>query len=253
MSVAWIDYRKAFDSVPHNWIIKSLELFKVSTIIVNFLKFNIRNRKTTLFLSHKSGNLKSNPVDIKCGIFQGDSLSPLLFCLALIPLTTEHDRTGYGHKIGEKSITHLFYMDDLKLFAKDDPKLEGLLQTVKQFSGDIGMKFGLEKCAKATFFKGSLEKSTSIKLENSTKIKELEQEELYKYLGANESNGIQHVTMKEKIRKEYYRRVRAILKTELDSVNRIQSNHIGHTCSHLDIQHHQLEFVRHEENGHKNW
>ena len=63
MSMAWIDYRKAFDSVPHNCIIKSLESFKGSPIIVNFLKSNMRNGKTILSLSHKSGNLKSNPVD----------------------------------------------------------------------------------------------------------------------------------------------------------------------------------------------
>ena len=89
MSMVWIDYRKAFDSVPHNWIIKALELFKVSPIIVNFLKLNMLNWKATLFLSHKSGYLKPNPVDIKCDIFQGDSLSLLLFYLAVFPLTTE--------------------------------------------------------------------------------------------------------------------------------------------------------------------
>ena len=89
MSMAWIDYRKAFDSVSHDWIMKSLELFKVSPVIVNFLNSNMRNGKTTLFLSHKSGKLKSNPVGIKCGIFQGDSLSPLPFCLTLIRLTAE--------------------------------------------------------------------------------------------------------------------------------------------------------------------
>ena len=37
LSVAWIDYRKAFDSVPHAWILKFLEMFKVSHVIVNFL------------------------------------------------------------------------------------------------------------------------------------------------------------------------------------------------------------------------
>ena len=68
--MAWIDYRKAFDSVSHNWIIKSLELFKLSPIIVNFLTSNMLNWKTTLFLSHKFGNLKFNPVDIKSGIFK---------------------------------------------------------------------------------------------------------------------------------------------------------------------------------------
>ena len=33
ISMAWIDYRKVFNSVSHNWIIKSLELFKKSHII----------------------------------------------------------------------------------------------------------------------------------------------------------------------------------------------------------------------------
>jgi len=38
-------------------------------------------------------------------------------------------------------INHLFYMDDLKLFAKDDNKLEEMLQLVKNFTADIGMTF----------------------------------------------------------------------------------------------------------------
>ena len=113
-------------------------------------------------------------------------------------------------------------MNDLKLFAKDDHELEGLLQTVKKLSDNTGMNFGVENCEKATFLKGRLEKSTSIELENSTKIRELEQEEVYKYLGGNQSNGLQHATMKEKI-KECYRRVRAIFKTELNSTNRTQA------------------------------
>ena len=76
---------------------------------------------------------------------------------------------------------------------------------------------------KAIFLKGRLEKLTSTKLDKSRKIKELEQEEVYKYLGVNESNGIQNATMKKKIRKEYYRKVEAILKTELNSAIRIQA------------------------------
>ena len=65
-------------------------------------------------------------------------------------------------------------MDHLKLFAKDDHKLEGLL-TVKKFSDDIGMKFGLGSCRRETFLKEKrVEKSASVELDNSTKIKELE-------------------------------------------------------------------------------
>ena len=38
-------------------------------------------------------------------------------------------------------------MDDLKLFAKNEKEIESLVQTVKIVSDDIGVKFGLDKCA----------------------------------------------------------------------------------------------------------
>ena len=37
LSCAWIDYKEAFDSDPHGWILRSLELFKVSPRAVGFL------------------------------------------------------------------------------------------------------------------------------------------------------------------------------------------------------------------------
>ena len=39
----WIDYKKAFDSVPHEWILRSSELFKVSSRVIGFLKHNMKN------------------------------------------------------------------------------------------------------------------------------------------------------------------------------------------------------------------
>ena len=47
-------------------------------------------------------------------------------------------------------------MDELKLFAKNDQQLQGFLNIVKGFSDDIRKEFGLDKCAKATFFHGKL-------------------------------------------------------------------------------------------------
>ena len=76
---------------------------------------------------------------------------------------------------------------------------------MKTFSSDIKMEFGLEKCAKATFKRRRLTSASNIHIDNSTTIKELEQEITYKYLGVNEGDGIQHAAMKEKIQTEYYR------------------------------------------------
>jgi hypothetical protein len=47
-------------------------------------------------------------------------------------------------------------MDDLKLIAKSEEELRKQIQTVKSFSDDIHMDFGLEKCAEITFKKGKL-------------------------------------------------------------------------------------------------
>ena len=121
-----------------------------------------------MFLNHAKGSMKSDRIKISCGIFQHDSLLPLLFCLSLVPLTNELNSTTYGHEIYERTINHLFYMYDLKLYAKNDSELEGL-----HSSDDIGMEFGLDKCTKATFSKGKLTRTTTVKLNIDTTICEL--------------------------------------------------------------------------------
>ena len=64
------------------------------------------------------------------------------------------------------------------------------------------MTFGLDKCAKVSFKRGKLTRSLSLELDTDTVIKDLDQEEYYKYLGVNKSDRIEHSQMKEKIRKE---------------------------------------------------
>ena len=85
-------------------------------------------------------------------------LSPLLFCICLIPLTEQLNRlnTGYEEHIMKTKISHLLYVDDWKLIAKSEEELRKQIQTVKTFSDDIRMDFGPEKCAKNTFKKGKL-------------------------------------------------------------------------------------------------
>ena len=71
------------------------------------------------------------------------------FVIALIPSISVLTTTKHGYefaKNGEK-INHLLYIDDLKLYAKNEKELDSLVQTVRVFSKDIGMDFGIEKCS----------------------------------------------------------------------------------------------------------
>lgn len=57
---------------------------------------------------------------------------------------------------------------------------------LKIFSGDIRMEFGLEK----TFIKERSTSMSEIKLDESTNIRELDQENIHKYLGIDEGKEI---------------------------------------------------------------
>ena len=75
------------------------------------------------------------------------------------------------------------------------------MRIVKGFSDNIGMEFGLIKYTKATFKRVKLEQPGHVRVDDKTMIKDLEPEKGCKYLGDDESSGIQHTTMKKKTKK----------------------------------------------------
>ncbi|KAI5721426.1 hypothetical protein M8J77_020648 [Diaphorina citri] len=85
------------------------------------------------------------------------------------------------------------------------------------------MEFGVEKCAKAIVQRGKLVITENIKINEEMEIKQLEQDNTYKYLGIEESNEIECEKMKKLIEKEYKRRLRMILSSELNARNKIQA------------------------------
>ena len=82
--------------------------------------------KTRMRLQTENTVLETEDIKTQCGIFQGDSLSPLLFCICLIALTENLNRlnTGYEDQTTKMKISHLLYMDDLKLTAKSEEELQ---------------------------------------------------------------------------------------------------------------------------------
>ena len=71
-------------------------------------------------------------------------------------------------------------MDDLKLYGKDKDQLDSLVQTVRIFISDIGMTFGIEKCAMVEMKRGKLIDSDGLDLPEGEKIGSLQDEEAYK-------------------------------------------------------------------------
>ena len=46
----------------------------------------------------------------------------------------------------EENLNCLLFMDDLKIFAKNEREVNGLISTVEVSSNDIGLEVGMKKC-----------------------------------------------------------------------------------------------------------
>ena len=73
--MAWFDYKKAYEMVPHSWILESLGLAQASGNILKFVKLSMANWETELTSCRES----LAKINIRREIFQGDRLSHLLF------------------------------------------------------------------------------------------------------------------------------------------------------------------------------
>ena len=226
--VMWFDYKKAFDSVPHAWIVKALELAKVPRQLIDSILSLKQYWNTEVLLQTEKETLTTEPIQYLTGILQGDSLSLLLFELCTNPLSFLLNKNSEGYKIGmsserTSSLTHLVFVDDLKTFSSNLKDTLQQLDIITTFSNDIGMSFGSDKCAYMHILNGKRKvRGETIRM-NGLELNELEIGESYKYLGQDEDISYQGTLNKEKVTKEYYRRVRKVWQSELYSRNKVMA------------------------------
>lgn len=218
----FIDYRKAYDMVPHDWLLYVLSLYRVNSTIVNFLKSIMGKWKTTIRVTSKNETMITKEINIKRGIFQGDSLSPYWFCLAMNPLSTllEDLKLGFELRGTERlQIAHLAYMDDIKLYSGTMRGLKIQMKATEDFSRDINMELGIDKCKIQQIQKGKLTSELTYETVDGETITALEADELYKYLGIQQGNMIAHHQLKGILKTELTNRLKSVLKTSLNSRN----------------------------------
>ena len=111
-------------------------MYKISNEIINFIEKTMKTWKVEL----TAGRRRLAEAKVQRGIFQGDALSPLLFIIAMMPVNHILRKCTAGYKLSrsQEKINHLMWMDDVKLFAKNEKELETLIHTVRIYSQDIG-------------------------------------------------------------------------------------------------------------------
>ena len=229
LATAWIDVRKAYDSVSHSWLIKCLEIHRVPTKLVKTISNIIDSWSVQLVIPLEENDVLSDIIKIVNGLLQGDSMCGNLFTLSLNPAAWEIRRTnGYSlSKPIETKITHLIFIDDLKVFTKSLAKLIALLSDLKKKMEDAGLYWNMKKTNFLLMLKGKrdliIEK---IKLEDDTIIDAVKIEDLYKFLGVPEAE--KHVIhdLMTSLTLQIQQRASIVWSSPLSDYNKVQATNV---------------------------
>ncbi|KAL9963192.1 hypothetical protein ACROYT_G032369 [Oculina patagonica] len=138
-----IDFEKAFDSLNHTFLFKVLEKFNFGPYFLQWIKMFYANVSSCVL----NNGFITDLFPVRCGVRQGDPLSPLLFILALETLACRirEDNEIKGSLVKENEIKLTLFADDMTSFLRDIASYHRLLATLQLFSRFSNLKVNNEK------------------------------------------------------------------------------------------------------------
>lgn len=177
LTIAWLDIKDAFGSVPHEYLWSLLSFIGVDRGFVNMLRLLYTDTQSF----YSCGSILTPGIAIKRGVKQGCPISMILFALAIDPVLQAVSSSNIlPYAIGTSNLQTLAYADDVALLANNISDLQSIVNTAVQSASLIGFEFRPEKCA---FLQMPNMNMTNEILINQIRIKEIRGTEFYQYLG----------------------------------------------------------------------
>ena len=145
--VAFIDFKKAYDTVDRDILIKRMKALGINGI---FLR-NIASMymKTEYSIKLKNGHLKA--IRSNLGLKQGDPLSSLLFNLYIDDVNDIFDDLCHPVVMQNEKISHFLYADDLSLLSQSSEGLQRCLDKVYKYSQEKHLTISTKKSKTMVF------------------------------------------------------------------------------------------------------
>merc|ERR1711942_367554 len=145
--LAFIDFKKAYDSIDRKKLIEVLISYKINPMIIDLIVQMYKDDHTII----KLGSM-TEKVEVTGGIRQGCCISTLLFKLVTFKII-EDLRKEKLYKIGKFEDNSIWLADDATLIAEDLQTLEKLLKCLSRVGGRYGLQIN-EKKTKIMKIKG---------------------------------------------------------------------------------------------------
>jgi hypothetical protein len=148
--LCFVDFRKAYDLVPHEALMRKVEAAGVGGTFLSLIKSLYDNSSMTV----RVGDDLSDPYTLGRGLRQGCPLSPMLFNVFINDILD--DCKLYGASIPgineSRRLAGLLFADDLVLVANSVHFLREILKRVSRWADNWGMQLGHGKCKLMSVF-----------------------------------------------------------------------------------------------------
>ena len=140
----FLDFKKAFDSLEHLFILNSLKAFNFGESFIRWFKTFYSNANSCII----NNGYTSEYFSIEKGVRQGDPLSGALFVIAveLLANSLRLNKNIKGIPVGDSTILVSQYADDTTIFVKDVESAEEVFPTLGLFKEASGLGLNKSKC-----------------------------------------------------------------------------------------------------------
>ena len=138
-----IDFKKAFDSVSHEFLWQTMESFGFGKGMINMIKLLYRGAESAVM----NEGISSKYFSLERSCRQGDCLSPYLFIIAIEPLLKQirdnQQIEGLRFRDNEYKVTA--YADDLTLTIRNREGISAAVKILKDFAAISGLEINMNK------------------------------------------------------------------------------------------------------------
>ena len=177
-TIAWLDIRNAFPSVPHEYMWNNLRAIGVGERFVHTLCELYENTSTF----YKCDKMITREINVNVGVKQGCPISMILFALAINPIlnAVEAENVEKFDLMGHK-VQILAYADDVAIVANNPEDLQQMINTFSRTAKQCNLYLQPSKCAYLTLPYDN--KMGSEIIIDGTPIQKLQPGQFYQYLG----------------------------------------------------------------------
>ena len=172
-SVVYTDITKAFDSVSHPLLIKTLHDYGINSVLLSWIQNYLSGRIQQVCI----GTSTSTPLEVYSGVPQGSVIGPLLFLIFINNITSCTNNYSKVHIS--------MFADDTKVFSTCPVQLQSAINTMSSWLDNVKLKLAAHKCFTLNVHKPHLSEQPDFHINNTSLESKPNIKDLGVYISSN--------------------------------------------------------------------